>query len=462
MIVLLRFIWRKEAIVTKGFFFDLNKCVGCHACVVACEIENGRDQHQPWRAISAFNAYQHPDLPVFHYSLACNHCEDAPCMNDCPAAAFVKEDGIQTIKHLADNCIGCKYCTWSCPYDAPRFIKTTGIIEKCTLCQHRLEEGKKPSCANLCPTGALDFAEIEIKEQSRIPGFTEAGINPKIEIVELRRKKGPEMATQISKTAIKNYRNLASTTPSKINLKKDWVLVLFTLLIAFLNGYFAAGMMGFMEISPWLFAGLGLISLGLSSFHLGKKRRAWRAVIHVKNSWLSREILFYMLFLGTGMMWFFVPDLKYLGYSSILLGFVAAWSADKVYRVLIKTTRIEWHSSSIFLSSLLFMSIFTGNHRFAAIILGLKLLLFFYRKIYFQIHHISYNRWLSFFRVGLGFVLPVFIWPAYFEQFSFSFLLLIISGEFIDRILFYLDADVISPTKQIEKDILKTLDNLAS
>ena len=74
----------------KGFIFDLNKCVGCHACVVACQIENGKEQHQPWREISTFNSFQHPEFPVFHYSMACNHCDDAPCLNSCPANGLFK------------------------------------------------------------------------------------------------------------------------------------------------------------------------------------------------------------------------------------------------------------------------------------------------------------------------------------------------------------------------------------
>lgn len=446
----------------KGFFFDLNKCVGCHACVVACEIENGREQHQPWRAISTFNAFQHPDLPVFHYSLACNHCEDAPCAHNCPAAAFIREEGVQTIKHLADKCIGCKYCTWACPYDAPKFIDTTGVVEKCTLCQHRLEENKKPACANLCPTGALDFREIEIKDQSRIAGFTEIGVTPKIEVMELRQKKGPEMARNISKEEIKTYKSLSSKTASKITLKREWVLVLFTLIVAFLNGYFAAGMYGYLEISPWLFAGFGALSLGLSSVHLGKKLKAWRAVLNIRNSWLSREILFYSLFLSTGLLWFFLPDIKYFGYAVILFGFIAAWSVDKVYFVLIRKTKIEWHSSSVFLSSLLFMALLTGNHQFTAIVLGCKFLLYLYRKIYFQLKGIPIKWLISVLRTTAGFIIPIIFWPAYYEPLSVMFLTFILVGELFDRIEFYLEAEIITPIKQIEKDLLSRLQNSAS
>ncbi|HAN79033.1 MAG TPA: 4Fe-4S ferredoxin, partial [Bacteroidales bacterium] len=71
-----------------SFVFDTNKCVGCHACAVACSIENGGKAQINWREIQTYNRIKHPDLPLFHFSLACNHCEEAPCMKACPALAY--------------------------------------------------------------------------------------------------------------------------------------------------------------------------------------------------------------------------------------------------------------------------------------------------------------------------------------------------------------------------------------
>ena len=139
----------------KSFLFDLNKCVGCHACVVACTIENQTLPETVWRDINSFNPSGNPDIPLFHYSLACNHCDDPPCLKNCPALAYSKDFITGAVIHFANKCIGCKYCTWACPYDAPKFNEKTRIIEKCTFCNHRIEEDLKPACANLCPTGAL-------------------------------------------------------------------------------------------------------------------------------------------------------------------------------------------------------------------------------------------------------------------------------------------------------------------
>lgn len=445
--------------MAKGFIFDLNKCVGCHACVVACQIENGKDQNTPWREISTFNSFQHPKLPVFHYSLACNHCEDAPCMNSCPALAYSK-DTLGNIKHHANKCIGCKYCTWTCPYNAPNFVKQNGVVEKCTLCQHRLEDNLKPACANLCPTGALNFKEIELKDQSQIAGFTEIGINPQITIVELRKKSQPKNQAQISNEEGKLFAKLQLNAPSKISLKKEWVLVPFTILVALLTAFLSSGVLGFMELNPWLFMGAGGLTLLLSSVHLGKKLRAWRSILNIKNSWLSREILFYSLFLLFALCWFIFPETIYIAYIATLLGFLATYSIDKVYSVFEKTTKLDIHSASSFLSALLFTSLITLNERFLIIVLGFKLLLYLYRKIYFFLKKRPVRAYLSIARIALGFIVPVFLWKQLELTIWEPMFLSILAGEIIDRIEFYLEGEIISPKRQISIDTNKMLDSM--
>ena len=443
--------------MNKGFFFDLNKCVGCHACVVACQIENGKDQSLPWREISTYNSFQHPDLPVFHYSLACNHCEDAPCMVNCPAAAFVKEEGLNMISHIADKCIGCKYCTWACPYDAPKFLNAKGVVEKCTLCQHRLAEYKKPACANLCPTGALDYKEIEIKPRQRIIGFTEKAIGPSIEIVELRRKNAPKQHKELTEKEKQQFINIQPPILSKVNLKVEWILVVFTMLISGLTAYFSAGVTGFIEINPLLFIGSGIAGLVLSSIHLGKKARAWRAILNIRNSWLSREVLFFGWFLGFGIVWFVFPQVVYLGYAAALSGFAAAWSVDKVYHVGEKTTRLDLHSASTFLTTLFFVSVLTHNVVFIWLIFSLKVLLYVYRKIYFKIHHKLFDWYFTFVRILIGFILPLVLVYGFRQNQPLLILMILFIGEIIDRIEFYLELEIISPKNQIRTDMLKAL-----
>ena len=110
----------------KCFIFDLNRCTGCGACVIACATENMEKQTVNWRDIHTFNETHHPVLPLFNLSMACNHCIDAACKKGCPALAYTKDKETGAVVHHADCCMGCTYCTWACPYDAPRYSGAAG------------------------------------------------------------------------------------------------------------------------------------------------------------------------------------------------------------------------------------------------------------------------------------------------------------------------------------------------
>ena len=144
----------------NSFVFDPNRCTGCHACRVACGIENELAPERSWRRIETFNARHHPGVPLFHVSLACNHCAEPACMYACPALAYHRDRSTGAVLLDEGKCIGCRYCAWACPYDAPVFDDERGVMSKCTFCDHRLKEGRKPACTALCPTRALDFADL--------------------------------------------------------------------------------------------------------------------------------------------------------------------------------------------------------------------------------------------------------------------------------------------------------------
>ncbi len=410
--------------------------------------------HSPWRAISTFNAHQHPALPLFHYSLACNHCTDAPCMSSCPALAFTKDAGMNTIVHHADRCIGCKYCTWACPYDAPKYAQETGTVEKCTLCRHRLEQGKKPACANLCPTGALDYGEFERVAQHRVPGFTEKGIGPGVRIVRLRSVKPPRTVMKLDAMEQRLFQEMEGTLPSKVSLKNEWVLVLFTLLVPALTALVASASLGWMVLDPFLFMAAGIAGLVLSSIHLGKKLRAWRSLLNVRNSWLSREILGYGLFLLTSFAYLLYPGLPALGLSAAVFGMATAWCIDKVYLHFEKDTRLDIRSNSVFLTALLLTSMAVYNERFAVLILCLKGLLYIYRKLYYITHGKRVNYLVSMLRLFLGLAVPAWVWYSYPAD-PLWIVLPVLAGELIDRAEFYAGAEVISPKRQIAADLAR-------
>lgn len=132
---------------------DLNRCVGCKTCEIACAIEHSKGK-------TLFSALEegvksHMDvvfvgIPV---PMNCRHCIDAPCMGVCPTGAIERsENGPVTIDQ--SKCIGCRSCAVVCPFGAIRFERTAS---KCDQCIERLKRGMRPACVESCPVGALKF-----------------------------------------------------------------------------------------------------------------------------------------------------------------------------------------------------------------------------------------------------------------------------------------------------------------
>jgi Fe-S-cluster-containing dehydrogenase component len=172
-----------------GFVLDLDRCVGCEACVMACRIENRWADGSPWRRVLSLNLPRVATGPTYFLSLACHHCESPACLRACPSRAYVRRsDGV--VRHLDERCLGCRYCEMACPFGAPRFSSETGLVSKCHLCFHRLDRGEAPACVAACPTLALRLPTAEEIEApaSWVPGFTDpAGCRPRIRLLRPRR-----------------------------------------------------------------------------------------------------------------------------------------------------------------------------------------------------------------------------------------------------------------------------------
>lgn len=164
-----------------GLVIDLDTCVGCHACAVNCKEWNTSGHSAP---LTDFSAYQdHPDgvwlnrvhtyeagvgldSRTVHFPRSCLHCEDPPCVTVCPTGASYKraEDGIVLVN--AEICIGCKLCSWACPYGAREFDEDQGVMRKCTLCIDRIyntnlpEAERQPACVATCPARARHFGDL--------------------------------------------------------------------------------------------------------------------------------------------------------------------------------------------------------------------------------------------------------------------------------------------------------------
>ncbi len=143
-----------------GFVLDQRKCIGCHACTVACKTEN----RVPVGSFRTWVKYvEKGDYPATrrHFGvMRCNHCENAPCVKICPVNALhTRADGIVDLD--GDKCIGCQSCMHACPYDAIYIHPGRGVAEKCHYCAHRVERGLEPACVIVCPVQAIVPGDLD-------------------------------------------------------------------------------------------------------------------------------------------------------------------------------------------------------------------------------------------------------------------------------------------------------------
>jgi anaerobic dimethyl sulfoxide reductase subunit B (iron-sulfur subunit) len=143
-----------------GFYLEVDKCVQCHACEVACKGTNDVDLGVRWRRVVTIWGGSYPNVTNKSLSLACMHCGKPACEAVCPAEAIQKraEDGIVVVDR--SSCIGCHYCFFACPFGVPQYGED-GTMQKCNLCLERLEKGQDPACVMTCPAGALHFGTLE-------------------------------------------------------------------------------------------------------------------------------------------------------------------------------------------------------------------------------------------------------------------------------------------------------------
>ncbi|MBL8749924.1 MAG: polysulfide reductase NrfD [Planctomycetes bacterium] len=142
-----------------GFVLDQRRCIGCHACTVACKSENEVPvgDFRTWVKYTEVGAF--PAVRRHFAVLRCNQCTAAPCVTICPVTALHKRtDGIVDLDK--DVCIGCKACMQACPYDALYLNEDTGGAEKCHFCAHRVEQGLKPACEVVCPETAIISGDL--------------------------------------------------------------------------------------------------------------------------------------------------------------------------------------------------------------------------------------------------------------------------------------------------------------
>ncbi|MBI4537721.1 MAG: 4Fe-4S dicluster domain-containing protein [candidate division NC10 bacterium] len=176
-----------------GMGIEIDKCIGCNRCAVACKAENdvpdvpfyfrtwverytiARDAEVLVENISLGSRKETAQdvrevLRTFFVPKLCNHCANPPCVQVCPVkATFTTADGAVIVDDK--RCIGCRYCIQACPYGARYLHPKTKTADKCTFCYHRVVKGLQPACVEVCPTQARVFGDLKSKA-SRLVRFT--------------------------------------------------------------------------------------------------------------------------------------------------------------------------------------------------------------------------------------------------------------------------------------------------
>src|SRR5512136_713910 len=124
--------------------FDTRKCISCHSCEVACQLENDAPPGVQLRRVRTHVSGEFPSCTTLSISTACFHCSDPSCVSACPAGALQRRaNGI--VEHVRSRCIGCGYCIQTCPFQVPQFSPTQHTMRKCSFCIDRIDQGKEPA-----------------------------------------------------------------------------------------------------------------------------------------------------------------------------------------------------------------------------------------------------------------------------------------------------------------------------
>jgi DMSO reductase iron-sulfur subunit len=398
-----------------GFYFNADNCIACHACEAACAEKNNTPAHLSFRSVGYLEGGSYPATTRLNISMACNHCDDPVCLKGCPTRAYTKFAEYGAVLQDPDICFGCGYCTWVCPYNAPQLDTQAGHVSKCNMCVDRLEVGLKPACASACLGGALDFGIVETlpdnREQleTRIPGFPDPAItHPNIRFQQTRSL--PRELRRTDSTPLRYIRDEQNATPKpgvkggqggyrsaplpgankgrrwslrKLRSRED-PLVIFTLITQAVAGAFAVLFLGPLLGMHSLSAAahpvaypvtlFGLIALQtfalvISTLHLGRPHRFYRAFNNLRYSPVSREVAavavfynllgIYAVLTGVPQLFAWLPDglVHFVqggsGWLALVAGPVSLYFMQCIYRIPARPFWNHWQVLTSFYGSML-------------------------------------------------------------------------------------------------------------
>jgi DMSO reductase iron-sulfur subunit len=390
-----------------GFYFTADNCISCHACESACSEKNDLEPHQAFRAVGYVEGGQYPEYTRLNISMACNHCDDPVCLKGCPTRAYTKFAEYGAVLQDPDICFGCGYCTWVCPYNAPQLDHSKGEVSKCNMCVDRLEVGLKPACVSACLAGALDFGIMETTPENRdgletsIPGFPSTDItHPNIRFqqkntlpdemsrtdsmpLQYKKNEQGKYEPQVAEKSVSGQKAKVEWNLKKVSTREN-PLVVFTLISQAVVGafilLFIGPMFGLEMLSPeknpiawpmFLFGLIGIqtLALVLSTMHLGKPHRFYRAFNNLKYSPVSREVagiaVFYnfigafTLLTGLPQLFYWLPEsllqtfVSITGWGAVVSGLAAIFFMHKIYRIPARPFWDHWQVFTSFYGSVL-------------------------------------------------------------------------------------------------------------
>ena len=272
------------------FHFDMTKCIGCRSCEIACNEQNGNPAEIKWRRVGELEGGTYPNTRRTYLSMGCNHCLSADCLKGCPVDAYSKDPVTGIVLHSADACIGCQYCVWNCPYSVPQFNPERGVVGKCDMCRGRLEEGREPACVNACPENAIQIEIVNKEEWKNDYALAESpGLPPAGQTISTTRVTLPPHSTTWLERVDTGAMPLEHAHPSLIAMTSSMQAIFGAFSVLYLAGRLSAANLIVLFV-------VTCFALTTSVLHLGRPAYAWRALKMWRRSWLSREVLFFLLF----------------------------------------------------------------------------------------------------------------------------------------------------------------------
>ncbi len=339
-----------------AFEVDLDLCSGCKACVTACHNQNGLEENETWRDVGyLYGTDTNGEYRAQHVTTSCHHCLEPGCMKGCPVNAYEKDGITGIVHHLDDQCIGCQYCTFTCPYDVPKYSPTLGIVRKCNMCSDRLAGGEAPACVQACPTEAIRINIVDNQDvAARNLGVNLISGSASSEFTHPTttfKKKDPLAGVLRS-----GSNHLRKASPAHTPLIIMLLLTQLSVGMHAMNWFFRS-LLADISLSSLtithavisLFS--AIIAMGASTFHLGRPLYAFRAIVGLRTSWLSREIILFIAYAFSSIIFAFMVLYHPINsgwtnlsdgvnYAVLIFGLSGVFSSVMVYH---RTPRYYWN-----------------------------------------------------------------------------------------------------------------------